>query len=704
LFPSHDQVAWYKDSLLDPYARAMNDISSFQQSLQADFKALKKQLIDSGGIPKNLRKEAIDGFSFEDVARIIAWDKQGVSIDGLSKRDLSMIKTFAESKPELGLFADQLIAINKGSGYTYPGANWDVGNISTDLRNSENYRKKALEQWQANVDIIFSKENLNKMEAAFGTKWREAMENMLTRMKTGKNRNQSIGRLEGRVLDYLNNSVGAVMFLNTRSAVLQTISAINFVNMGDNNPLKAGMAFANQKQYWKDFTKLMNSDFLRDRRGGMKLNVSESEIADAAATSSNKVKGVINFLLNKGFLPTQIADSFAIASGGATFYRNRIKTYLDEGFSLEEAEAKAFSDFRETAEESQQSSRPDRISQQQAGGLGRVVLAFANTPAQYARLTKKAVLDLANGRGDWKTNMSKIAYYTVVQNLIFNTLQQALFAMAFGDDEEEDEEKNKKYFNVANGMLDSLLRGLGLGGAIVSLIKNMGIELDKQMDKDPFFNEDANPFPGADYDNVAMKMLDLSPPLDVKVSKMVRAGDNWKYNNWRPEADDPFDIDNPAYESAALVIAATTNIPLDRLFQKVENIKGALDENNATWKRIAMALGWSDWQLMSSKEREEKNLKDKNLKKSTKGKENPSVYTKTQQEDILRQHGLSKRYINSLSNEDERVAEIKKQEAKNKKIYTSNVETAKKEDRPKTLKEKMSNKKLKTKSWKKFKI
>lgn len=694
------QMAWYKSTLLDPYARAMNDISRFQQSLQADFRALKKELIESGNIPKNLRKEAIDGFTFEDAVRILAWDKQGINIDGLSKRDLQMIKNLAESNPEINLFADQLIAINKGSGYSYPGANWDVGNITTDLRNSENYRKKALQEWQDNVDVVFSKENMNKMEAAFGNKWREAMENMLTRMRTGKNRNQSVGRLEGRVLDYLNNSVGAVMFLNTRSAVLQTISALNFINMGDNNPIAAGKAFANQKQYWSDFTMLMNSDFLRERRGGMKLNVSESEIADAAATSSNKVKGVINYLLNKGFLPTQIADSFAIASGGATFYRNRVKKYLDEGFSIKEAEVKAFEDFRETAEESQQSSRPDRISQQQAGGLGRVVLAFANTPAQYSRLIKKATLDLVNGRGDWKTNLSKIAYYGFVQNLIFNTLQQAIFALAFGDDDEEDEEKNKKYFNVANGMLDSLLRGLGLGGAIVSLIKNMGIELDKQMDKDPFFNEDAKAFPGADYDKVAMKELDLSPPLDVKISKMVRAGDNWKYNNWRPEATDPFDIDNPAYESAALVIASTTNIPVDRLFQKMENIRGALDENNATWKRVFMALGWSEWQLLSSKEKEQKKIEDKNLKRKTRGKDDPGIYTKTQQVDILKQHGLSDAYISTLKNEEERVAEIKKQEKKNKKIFTSNLPTPGKEE----SKSKSKKIKIKKPSWKKLKI
>ena len=80
---------------------------------------------------------------------------------------------------------------------------------------------------------------------------------------------------------------------------------------------------------------------------------------------------------------------------------------------------------------------------QQAGPLGRIILAFANTPAQYARLMQKAASDLKNGRGDTKTNLSKIVYYGMVQNVIFNALQQALFAMAF-DDEEPDEEKEKR--------------------------------------------------------------------------------------------------------------------------------------------------------------------------------------------------------------------------------------------------------------------
>ena len=69
---------------------------------------------------------------------------------------------------------------------------------------------------------------------------------------------------------------------------------------------------------------------------------------------------------------------------------------------------KLFQIFRELAEEAQQSSRVDRISAQQAGPLGRIILAFANTPMQYTRLIKKAALDLKNGRGNPITNISKI--------------------------------------------------------------------------------------------------------------------------------------------------------------------------------------------------------------------------------------------------------------------------------------------------------
>ena len=72
------------------------------------------------------------------------------------------------------------------------------------------------------------------------------------------------------------------------------------------------------------------------------------------------------------------------------------------------------------------SARPDKISQQQASDAGRLILMFANTPMQYARLQKRAIQDLANGRGDAKTNVSKI----VIMGL-FKTLYLMLCKMPY---------------------------------------------------------------------------------------------------------------------------------------------------------------------------------------------------------------------------------------------------------------------------------
>jgi len=225
--------------------------------------------------------------------------------------------------------------------------------------------------------------------------------------------------------------------------VLQTISSLNYINFSDNNPIAVAKTLLNQKQYWTDFVELFNSDFLKSRRSGLKTDVNASEIANYVKGSKNKAKAAVSYLLSKGFLPTQLADSFAIAIGGASMVRNRINALKKQGMSEADAKAKALLDWQELTEESQQSSRADRISQQQAGPLGRVILAFANTPMQYSRLMKKAFLDLKNKRGDWKTNMSKLVYYSTVQNFAFNALQQALFALIWEEDEDEKEKKRK---------------------------------------------------------------------------------------------------------------------------------------------------------------------------------------------------------------------------------------------------------------------
>ena len=90
---------------------------------------------------------------------------------------------------------------------------------------------------------------------------------------------------------------------------------------------------------------------------------------------------------------------------------------------------------------------------------------------QYNRIMKKAYMDLKDGRGSKKENISKILYYGAVQNLIFNALQNALFAIAFDEDDEMSEKQKQDSYRALNGMADSVMRGSGYVGAIASVFK-----------------------------------------------------------------------------------------------------------------------------------------------------------------------------------------------------------------------------------------
>ena len=398
---------------------------------------------------------------------------------------------------------------------------------------------------------------------------------------------------------------------------------------------------------------LMNSDYLVQRRKGLKINVSESEIADAVKDSKNKVNAAISYLLSKGFVFTRYADSFAIASGGSTFYRNRINKYIKEGMSKELAEQQAFADFKDVAEESQQSSDASKISMQQASGAGRVILNWANTPMQYVRIQKRAAQDLINGRGDWKTNVSKIVYYGAIQNLIFNSLQQALFAIAFSSDEDEKDPKikarnEKKIARVANGMVDSQLKGLGIAGNAMVAAKNTVMKIIEESEKKR-----------PEYEKAAIEALSFSPAISSKYRKVVGGLKSFSWNA-KEMKEKGFSLDNPAYLAGAQIFTAFTNIPLDRAVKKTNNVRGILSEQTAEWQKISLAAGYGTydvglpyyggWDAVADPTPEEiEQKKFDTMKKDTKTQD---------QIDMLLDLGLTKKEIKALGKEDARVKKI----------------------------------------------
>ena len=504
-------------------------------------------------------------------------------------------------------YADTLSVISRAeAGYIEPTDSWLVEDIRVDLMNGMGkiHRKKFFAEFLENVKIIFSEVNLNKIEAIYGTNFREALEDILYRIENGTNRSFGSNRLVNRFMNWINGSIATTMFFNSRSAVLQTLSTVNFINWQDNNVLAAAKAFGNQKQFWADFSMIFNSTFLKQRRAGINIDVNANEIANYVANSKNPVNSALNWLLKKGFLPTQIMDSFAIAAGGATFYRNRVKKYLVEGMTQKEAENQAFLDMQGIAEETQQSARPDKISQQQASVLGRLILAFQNTPMQYARLMKKAMLDLRDGRGDPKTHVSRIIYYGAIQNFIFYGMQTALFAMMFGDDDDE-EFFDKKKERMLNGSLDSLLRGMGVGGAVVSTVKNMALKLIKEQDK-PRHRKDENA--------LLMELLNLSPPIGIKARQIQMGTRTLNWNEDTIKETPLYNLNNPIWEAGFNYTQALTNVPLARMHTKVSNIRESVNKEHEAWQRIAMFMGWSKWNLgIKSKKKSKKKKKRKRL-------------------------------------------------------------------------------------------
>ena len=615
--------AFIEQALIKPLNRAYTELNKAKQATANDYRALIKQMPNAR---KMLTKKTSDGdFTYGDAIRVYLWDKAGYTVPGLSKTDQSRLVELIKGDSVLKPFADTIGLISRQKeGYVAPSQEWQVGDIRTDLAEATMGigRQQFFGEFIENADIIFSPNNMNKIEAIYGRNFREALEDMLYRIKNGTNRPSGGNRLVNRFVDYINGSVGSTMFFNMRSATLQTMSAVNFLNFGDNNIMAASIAFANQPQFWSDFKMIFNSDMLRQRRAGVAFDINANELASAVSRSKQPARAAIKYLLNKGFTPTQIADSFAIAFGGASFYRNRVKTYLKQGLSQKEAQAKAFDDFQEIAEATQQSARPDMVSQQQASPLGKLILAFQNVTSQFNRLGKKAALDIINRRmsppykTQWQSdmsNMSRILYYLGVQNLIFYSLQTAMFALLFSDDEKDEEFFAKKQDRILNGTLDSILRGSGIGGAIVSTLKNAAIKIAENQGKKW----------GAE-DNVAMKeLLQLSPPLGIKARKLSSAEKSYQYNKKVIKHMSKFDIDNPMYDSVTNAAEAITNIPLARLYRKTQNVKEALNSDNEAWQRIALFMGWSKWDVGIENEeikavREEIKKNNKKIKEENK--------------------------------------------------------------------------------------
>ena len=624
---------FFHDNLQKPFNRAYSEVNTRKQNISEDYKALRKAMPE---VRKQLGDNVGGVYNVAQAIRVYNFNKAGYKVPGLSKADLSRLIKHVEARPELTLYADQLSKITLlKEGYIKPTDYWLGENIAMDMNNVVDrvFRKEALGEFVENRKAIFGEwvggklvgENMNKIEAIKGPRHREALENMLWRMENGTNRTVGADSATNKWMNWVNSATGTIMFFNQKSAALQTISSLNYVNGTFNNPLRAAQAFANQPQYWKDFTMIFNSDMLLQRRSGLKINIEAAELLERVGGKEGGYARFRAYVLEKGFIPTKYADSFAIASGGATFYRNSIRKYKKQGLSEKEAEKLAFEDFAQMTEATQQSSRPDLISMQQASGLGRPILAFANTPLQMFRRHKRRLQDIVNNRGNMAENIASAAYYGFAQTMIFSYLANAMFATDNESDDQEDIDfaKTRESRHV-NTIMDSYLRGMGLNGAAVAALKNGILSARNE-------TQQAN----ADYGNTVIELLNISPPIGSKVRKLYSAGKTYKFNK-DVISEMGLRLDNPAVLATTKIISALTNLPADRVTQKLLNLKDASNSEFEFWQRLSMFRGQSKWSMRAKDEVldaemeaiEERVRKTRKIeKKKEKEKTNPKATT-----------------------------------------------------------------------------
>jgi len=617
---------FFEQALIRPLLRAHREIDTAKQAVANDYKALNKQMPE---VRKMLTKKTPDGdFTYQDAIRVYIWDKHGYTIPGLSEADQKSLVDIVKEDSSLQAYAESINIISKQETYVDPGPNWETGNIRIDLVDATGRvgRKTYFAEFIENADTIFSEENLNKIEAGYGKDLKEALEDMLHRIKTGINRPKGASAKPNMFMNWLNASVSGVMFFNTRSSILQQMSNVNYLNFADNNIFAAGKAFANQKQYWADFAMIFNSDMLKQRRGGLQTDINGAELAEAIKKARpgnlfDQVAIIIGKALKLGFLPTQIGDNIAIATGGATFYRNRVNKYIKDGFPVDQAEKKAFNDFQEITQSTQQSAKPYMTSAQQAMWIGKLVLNFLNTPSQYNRIIKKAGSDIINRRitppnttqmQSDMSNMSRILYYGAAQNLIFYSLQTALFAVMFGGEDEDEDERIvqllRKKERVINGTIDTILRGSGIYGVAVSTLKNMAIKFMEQRVKG--YNKDEAA--------VVMELLNFSPVVGIKARRIVNAEKTLNYNAKVIEDMETFDIDNPMWSAVTNYTQTITTAPTNKIYQKVINLRNAADNDYTLLQRILFFSGYTTWSLGLGDTKKMKEIKQKVKSKNKK--------------------------------------------------------------------------------------
>jgi hypothetical protein len=241
--------------------------------------------------------------------------------------------------------------------------------------------------------------------------------------------------------------------------------------------------------------------------------------------------------------------------------------------------------------------------------------------------------------------------------------------MSDEDDDLSEKEKEAKYNDfekrldrIGTSTFQGILTGSGLPGKVAVTAYNTVREAVKQYDKE---------YAGKDFFPILNKALSISPTLGSKVSRMGRNWNSLIFSDFTKRGKEiknlygPFDPQSPNNKAYLSMLGTATNIPLDRIIQKMENIQGILNENNENWEKVAMFFGAPKWSLQNSEENRasmDERINDfyeKNTSEETKIYDELKSLKKPEQIKILMEfENISRAEINALKSEEDRIKTI----------------------------------------------
>jgi len=99
-----------------------------------------------------------------------------------------------------------------------------------------------------------------------------------------------------------------------------------------------------------------------------------------------------------------------------------------------------------------------------------------------------------------------------------------------------------------------------------------------------------------------------------------------------------FDIDNPQWSAVTNYVQTFTNLPLNRLYNKTQNVRQALNNDHSTWERTLMFLGWSQYNLDLENKKMDEIKAEVKVKAEIKSKEKAKIRREEKKKEVAEEN------------------------------------------------------------------